>query len=213
MNLTKLSIEEFLEEVDSKSPAPGGGSVSALSSSLGVSLGRMVGHLTFGKKKYNELDSKIQEQMEKNFEELKNLGEKIKELIDKDTDNFNLVMGAFKLPKITEEEIKIRNEEIQKATLEATYTPLEIGILSAEVLEKLKIFVKYGNKNAITDVGVACLLCEAGGKGAILNVKINLPGIDDILIVEKIKKQIEELSAKLIEDSLEIQNQISEIMA
>lgn len=212
MNLTKLSIEEFLQEVDSKSPAPGGGSVSALSSSLGVSLGRMVGHLTFGKKKFNELDLKLQKEMEKNFEELQKLGEKLLKLIDRDTDNFNLLMGAFKLPKDTEEEIKKRNEEIERTTLEATYTPLEIGMLSAEVLEKLKIFVKYGNKNAITDVGVACLLCEAGGKGAILNVKINLPSINNMEIVEKIKKQIIELEIKLTKENLEIQKQISELM-
>ena len=212
MNLTKLSIEEFLQEVDSKSPAPGGGSVSALSSSLGISLGRMVGHLTFGKKKFNELDSNLQDEMEKNFDELGNLNEKLIKLIDKDTDNFNLVMKALKLPKETEKEIKDRNIEIEKATLEATYTPLEIGMLSGEVLEKLKIFVKYGNKNAITDVGVACLLCEAGGKGAILNVKINLPSLTDLELVEKIKKQINELEKKLIKDSYEIQKQISELL-
>lgn len=208
MKLIDMTVNDFIKEVDSTSPAPGGGSVSALASSLGSSLGRMVGHLTFGKKKYNELDEKIQNELCEKFEKLKQIQDELVSLVDKDTDNFNLVMSAFKFPKETDEEKKARKEAIEKATILATLTPLEMAKLSVEAINLLDIFVEYGNQNAITDVGVAALLLKAGTKGAIYNVKINLPGISDEKMVNDIKLQCENILKEAIEKSAIIEEKV-----
>ncbi|MGL5099966.1 MAG: cyclodeaminase/cyclohydrolase family protein [Fusobacteriaceae bacterium] len=106
MKLIELTINEFLSEVDSPSPAPGGGSVSALASALGVSLIRMVGHLSFGKKKFEGLDEGIKMEFKRRFDELQGIEEELKNLIDKDTESFKLFMAAMKMPKETDEEKK-----------------------------------------------------------------------------------------------------------
>ena len=213
MKLVQMTVENFIKEVDSSSPAPGGGSVSALASSLGVSLARMVGHLTFGKKKYNELSDEIRANFTQNFNTLEKINHELIELIDKDTENFNLVMAAFKMPKETSDEISKRNEAIQRATILATDTPLKMAELSLKTLELLDDFVQYGNKNAISDVGVAALLATAGAKGAIYNVKINIPGIENEMVVKEVKNQCENILANVKKISSEIEEKLEKILA
>jgi len=180
MNLIDLKVTEFLNEVDSDRPAPGGGSVSALASSLGVGLSRMVSHLTVNKKKYLELDELVRNQYEENFTMLNQIKEELIPLIDKDTLAFNQIMDAFKLPKVTEEEKQKRNEAIEVATLAAIRVPYDVARLSLKALEHVEKMMLYGNKNAISDIGVGSLLLFAGLEGALLNVKINMSGISDI---------------------------------
>ena len=213
MKLVQMTVENFIREVDSSSPAPGGGSVSALASSLGVSLARMVGHLTFGKKKYNELSDEIKVKFIHSFHSLDKINHELIELVDKDTENFNLVMAAFKMPKDTSDEITKRNEAIQKATILATDTPLKMAELSLKALEFLDDFILYGNKNAVTDVGVAALLATAGAKGAIYNVKINLPGIENEMIVKEVSHQCEHILTSVKKLSLEIEEKIEKRLA
>lgn len=183
MKLIDLKVIDFIKEVDSPSPAPGGGSVSALSSSLAASLARMVGHLTVNKKKYAELTDEVRNKFEKSFNKLSTINEELIKLIDEDTENFNNLMAAMKMPKDSEEEKLARKNKMESATIQATKTPLKILEFSLEVLRELYIFIEHGNKNALSDVGVAALLAEAGGKGAILNIKINIPSIEDENIV------------------------------
>jgi len=187
MKLVDYKVIDFINEVDSVSPAPGGGSVSALVSAISAALARMVGHLTVGKKKYAELDASIKKEFEESFAKMEKLKNELIILIDEDTDNFNLVMDAYKMPKETDEEKAVRSKAIESATIKATKTPLKVVTLSLEVLKLLNIFIEHGNKNALSDVGVAALLALAGLKGAILNVKINIPSIKDAILVEDLK--------------------------
>lgn len=196
MKLVEMDIIKFLNEVDSNSPAPGGGSVSALASSLGVSLGRMVAHLSFGKKKYEANSDEAKAAFVKNFEELVKIKDELNILIDKDSEAYNTVMAAFKLPKETEEEKAIRNAEIQKCTKFAIQTPYDIVILSGKAISLLGTILEYGNQNAITDIGVGTMLLMTGLEGGILNVKVNLSSIEDADYVEKISKEIAAVKAK-----------------
>src|SRR5690606_14851924 len=100
-------------------------------------------------------------------------------LIDKDTEAFNLFMEALRLPKETETEKEFRKQKLEEATIEAIKVPLEIMKLSYLGLETIEKMVEYGNKNALSDIGVGCLLLHSGLEGAILNVKINLSGLSD----------------------------------
>ncbi len=204
MKLVEKSVVDFIDEVDSASPAPGGGSVSALVGSLGASLSRMVGHLTVNKKKFKGYSEEIQWDFMQRFEELYNIKSELNVLVDRDTEAFNHVMAAFKLPKESEEEKVTRSAAIEEATYKAIDVPMVIGELSYRGLELIEYFVEYGNKNAITDLGVSALLLASALEGAILNVKINLPGISDQEYVETTKVKCVEL----LEGGLEIKRRV-----
>ncbi len=206
--LKELTVENFVNEVDSKSPAPGGGSVSALASSLGFGLTRMVGHLSVGKKKFRALDEEVQNKFKdiiKDFESMKN---EMVELIDKDTDAFNLIMAGFKLPKETEEEKTYRNLKIEEGTLEAIKVPFRVAELSLQGLKQLEYILKYGNKNTLSDLGVSALLLQAGLEGAILNVKINIPGISD----NETKEYYISKSQTILNEGNKLKNEVLEIV-
>ena len=195
MKLVELDVLKFLDVVDSNSPAPGGGSVSALASSLGTSLARMVAHLSFGKKKYEALPDDVKAKFVANFDELLKIKNELNDLIDRDSEAYNTVMAAYKLPKETDEEKAARNTEIQKSLKYAIQTPYDIVVLSGKAISLLGEILANGNQNAITDIGVGTMLLMVGLEGGILNVKVNLSSIKDIEYVEKITKEIYEIKA------------------
>ncbi len=204
MKLMDKNVRDFISEVDSPSPAPGGGSVSALAGSLGASLSRMVGHLTVNKKKFKGLSEEIQGEFTRRFEELEGVKDELNTLVDRDTEAFNLVMAAFKLPKETDEEKTARGKAIEDATYKAIEVPMAIAEQSYRGLELIGYFLEYGNKNAITDLGVSALLLSAALEGAVLNVKINLPGITDEAYVAETSNKCN----KLVEDGDRIKREI-----
>jgi len=191
--LVEKTVKDFVAAVASKEPAPGGGSVSALASSLGAALTSMVGNLTIGRKAYQALEESQRAQLDANFEKVTKHMERLNELIDEDTTAFNDYMAAMKLPKETEEEKATRKAAMEEALKKAMEVPLDAARESLEVLKLQKVFADYGNPNAITDVGVGALLACAGLEGALFNVLINLGGISDKDYVEKIRKQCDEL--------------------
>lgn len=184
-NLVDLTVKDFIKEVDSDSPAPGGGSVSSVASTIGCALARMVGHLSFGKKKYEANEESDKKDFEAAFNKIKSHQDRLEILVDEDTKSFGVFMDAMKLPKETDEEKAYRKAQMEEATKVIIKVPYEIATESLEALRSLNTIIKFGNKNAITDVGVAALLLTAGIEGAILNVKINLPGLSDESLVNE----------------------------
>ncbi len=184
-NLVDLTVKDFIKEVDSSSPAPGGGSVSSVASTIGCALARMVGHLSFGKKKFEANSEEDKKNFEEAFNQIKKHQERLEVLVDEDTKSFGVFMDAMKLPKETEEEKAYRRNQMEEATKVIIKVPYEIATESLESLRLLSTIIEFGNKNAITDVGVAALLLTAGVEGAILNVKINLPGLSDESLVNE----------------------------
>ncbi len=193
MKLVELKIKDFIDEIDSKSPAPGGGSVSALASTLGVSLARMVGHLTIGKKKYMSLSPAIQMEFSDVHKALITIKDELVSLVDKDTEAFNLVMKAYQMPKETEEQIKVRNEKIQAGINEAILVPMLVASLSISALHQLPFLIQYGNKQTMSDLGVAIMQIAVGVEGACMNVLINLSSLDDHIAVRQYKTQVESM--------------------
>ncbi|WP_102400043.1 cyclodeaminase/cyclohydrolase family protein [Haloimpatiens massiliensis] len=188
-----MELKDFIEELSSNSPAPGGGSISALCGSLANGLGSMVFNLTVGKKMFSNYEKHIQDTIKESLEKVSVRKEEFLKLMDKDTEAFMKVMEGFKLPKDTEENKKIRNEKIQEAYKEAVLVPLEVAEKALDTYEHILIACKYGNKNAITDAGVACLLASTSVQGAILNVRINLSSISDEEYREKISNRCDEI--------------------
>lgn len=174
MDLNK-SLQNFIDEISSSSPTPGGGSVSAFCGVLGTSLGLMVCNLTIGKKKYEQVQDEILDIKNK----LENLKEKFIELYDKDAQAFNKVMDAFKLPKESEEEKSKRTEAIENATISATEVPIEVIKTSLDTLNLLIRLSEIGNQNSLSDAGVAIQLIKTCAEGAMMNVLINTKSLND----------------------------------
>ena len=173
--LTDQSLNKFLDELASSSPAPGGGSVAALAGALGSALTSMVCNLTVGKKKYAEVEREMRAVLVAS-ESLRGI---FRGLIEKDTDAFNKVMEAFSLPKDSEDQKALRSTAIQQAMKEATLIPLEVMKHVIDAVALAKTVASKGNANSVSDAGVSALMLRAGLEGAAMNVEINLKGIDD----------------------------------
>jgi formiminotetrahydrofolate cyclodeaminase len=196
--LTSLSVNDFLDEIASSSPAPGGGSVSALAATLGAALTSMVCCLTIGKKKYADVQSEV-EKVLKQSEELR---AQFKAIIDEDTAAYNKVMSAYGLPKDTEEQKSKRTAEIQEAMKTATLAPLKLMEFCGKAMKLVKIIAEQGNQNSLSDTGVAALMLHAGCEGAALNVLINLSVMQDYAFVET-KRTIANTIRKNVSDDFQ----------
>lgn len=173
--LTDLSLKAFMNETASESPAPGGGSVAAYIGSLGAALGTMVANLSSHKRGWDDRWKEFSEYAVKG----KEIQTRLLALVDEDTKAFNEILNAFSLPKKNDAEKKIRDEAIQKATLNAALVPLTVmktSLLSFDLLKEMAI---KGNPNSVSDAGVGTLAARACIRGAYLNVKINLSGLTD----------------------------------
>lgn len=201
MKLVDLTVKDYLDVLKSDAPAPGGGSVSALSAAQGVGLVAMVADLTIGKEKYAEYDEACRAAKEKAL----SLYAQLVDGIDKDTEAFNKVSAAYKLPKDTDEQKAARSAAIRAANVGATEVPFETVKLCLEGLKVTETIVGKSNPNAASDLGVAALNLLAGIKGAWLNVKINLPGIKD----EELKAKFEG-GAELVAEAETIAKEIYE---
>jgi glutamate formiminotransferase/formiminotetrahydrofolate cyclodeaminase len=203
--LASMKVNSFLSELASSSPAPGGGSVAALAGSLAAALTSMVCSLTIGKEKYSDVQDEIKDVLKKSEKLRKNLTN----LIDKDTEAFNDVMKAFKMPKETEDQKRKRSAAIQKGYKTATSVPLETAYTCEKILNLAMFVAQKGNQNSITDSAVAALTAQSGVESAILNVKINLGSIKDGVFVKKISselKNIQKNTSKKTEEILTIVN-------
>ena len=202
--LSNMKLKDFLDEVASSSPAPGGGSVAALSGSLSAALSSMVCHLTIKKKKYED----VRDEMRQILTKCESLRNELTELIDEDTAAFNEVMVAFKMPKDNDEQREQRKRSIQLALKNATHSPLKIAQLCYDILNLNIVIAEKGNVNSITDTGVSALLANTGIESAALNVRINLSGVKAKEFIEKTEKELKEIE----ENAEELTNKIMKIV-
>ena len=198
--LVNLSVTDFIDLLSTDAPAPGGGSVAALCAAMSGALSAMVANLTVGKKDYLDVQDDVLE--------IAPLAQDIKlralNGIDADTDAFNLLMDAMRLPRKSDEEIEIRNAAIEAATQHAILTPLATMKVSLDALHMAERIGKVGNTNALSDAGVAGLTALAAAKAAYYNIRINMPGVTDETFkkdtmqqADQILKECEEIAAKL----------------
>lgn len=174
-NLTNLTVAELLAAFRSSEPTPGGGSASALAGAVGASLLAMVAGLPKPKAATEEEQRQLAEAGARCTE----LAIQLETLIDEDSAAYDLVVGAFRLPKGTDDEKVARTAAIQRALTAATETPLQVMRLCARGLEALHTVDRLGNPNAASDVQVAFSMLRAGLRGAHQNVEINLGSLKD----------------------------------
>lgn len=185
MKWEELVIAEFNDKLGSKNPTPGGGTASAIALSNAASLAKMVCELTLGNEKWqsgwqhaDSVKSLSQDILSRSYD-----------LARDDSESFDKVMDSFRLPKGTKEEIEDRRKSIRLATLQAAQIPFDTACLALELLKELPKLITDGNKNAVSDVGVASLLASAACKGALFNVEINLNSIPEDMGLQ-MRKQV-----------------------
>jgi formiminotetrahydrofolate cyclodeaminase len=195
MNFNEMKLSEFIEEVDAATPAPGGGSVSALAVAQGIALFRMVGQLTMTKKKYQTLTSDQQDDFRIRLEELLKLRKIAMGLIERDTEAFNKILQAVRLPKDSPKDEEKRNDAITAATIEATEVPILTARTALLALEYAALLFDLILKSAVTDFGVGTQMAYSGMLGAEMNVRINASGLPAEL-KELYEKQIEDIISR-----------------
>jgi glutamate formiminotransferase/formiminotetrahydrofolate cyclodeaminase len=191
-SLLKLNLREFANALSLDSPTPGGGSAAALCGALSAALSAMVANLTVSKKGYEE----VWEEMKEAASKAQELKDDLLRAVDEDTRAFNAVMEAFGRPKGSEEQAAERQAAIEDASKQATLIPLGVLERSGPLLELARLTAQKGNRNSLSDAGVAGLLAEAAAAGAFYNVRINLPGIRDDASKQDAKKKGNELMAR-----------------
>lgn len=173
--LLQMDLRAFADETASESMAPGGGSISAYVGALGVSLGTMVANLSSHKRGW---DKRWEE-----FSDWAVKGQQFKDrllaLVDEDTNAFNLIIDAFRMPKSTEEETAARQAAIDAATRNAIEVPFQVMQVTLDSMQVMKQMAEHGNPASASDSGVGALCARAAVRGAYLNVKINTADLDD----------------------------------
>jgi len=187
--LTEKPVTTFLDELASSAPAPGGGSVAALSGALGAALVSMVCNLTVGKKKYAD----VQEDIKALLGQSEVLRKELVELLEADVQVYTEVSRAMKMPRATEEEKAARTAAMQRALKAATDVPMQVAEACVEVMELCRPAAEKGNVNAVSDAGVAVLMAEAGLRSAALNILINLAWIKDEAFVAENRAKLDAL--------------------
>lgn len=188
--MLNLTVNDFLKQLASAAPAPGGGSASALAGALAAALVNMVANLTQGKEKF----AADEEYMSQLIQAAAVVRRQLAELMEEDTLAFQQVMAAFKLPRETAAEKEHRQARIQATMIHAAQVPLKTAETALRVLELSQIAAEKGNPSAVSDAGVAALLGQAAVEGAALNVKINLGSIKDQAAKSDLAEHIDQIA-------------------
>ena len=175
MNWSEMSLTDFQNALASDDPTPGGGTASAVALGHSAALVAMVANLTIGNKKWADGWEIAKHALQVSQKIMAMAGD----LAEQDSDAFDEVMAAFRLPKLTDEDIKIRREHVRNTMLKAAQIPYKTAEVSLELLNSIQHLSSCCNGNAISDVGVAALLASASCKGALFNVEINLNSIPE----------------------------------
>jgi formiminotetrahydrofolate cyclodeaminase len=187
MRLTDKSVKSLLEDFRSPAPTPGGGSAAALAGAVGASLLTMVASLPKARAGHEE-------QLRDAGRRSAALATVLEALVDRDSEAYELVVGAYRLPKSTEEEKTLRALRIEDALKAAITAPLEVMRACREGTTLATVLLEYGNPNASSDVQVGLELLRAGLRGAQMNVEINLGGLKDQTYADAVRAELARLS-------------------
>jgi formiminotetrahydrofolate cyclodeaminase len=187
MALSKLTVQDFIEQLASASPTPGGGSASALAGAMAAAMVEMAANLTVGREKFRD----VEEEMRVVLARAGELRELMLNAVDEDTDAFDEVSAAYKMPKDSDAEKAARAEAIQAALKGATEVPLRVAKAAMETYQLGQVAIQKANPNVASDARVAMLLAEAARDGARANVDINLGMIKDEAFLARMRDELE----------------------
>ena len=200
MPMRNLTLREFCAQTASKSPTPGGGSVSALTGALAAALAEMVASLTVAKAGFES----VQDEMCDLLSEGETLRDAFFSLIDADCAAFGSYMDALAMPKTAEEERAARRIALQEAARRSAEAPLEMARCAMQVMPLAEKALTHGNKMAASDARIAAILARAAVRAAVTNVRVNLPSLGDEALAAEMERECAELEAKAEQREAEI---------
>ncbi len=204
--LVNLTVKEFINEIAARTSSPGGGSASAAIAAIGAGLGTMVGQLTYGIRKFENVDKEIRAVLPKLYDTTQALIP----MIDRDTQAFDEYMKAMHLPKDTPEEEQIRNRKMQEGIIKAIEVPLTTMKLANSIWNEMQAIAKFGNIASHSDVEVGAKALETGIWGAYKNVLINLPLVEDENYRNTILDEAKQIVEAAHQESQKVLNIISQ---
>jgi formiminotetrahydrofolate cyclodeaminase len=181
------SLREYLNDLSSSQPTPGGGSAAALSGAMGAALASMVTRLTIGKSGYADVQDEIEDILQKTEE----LRERFQQLIQEDSDAYERLAMSFRLPKGNAEESEARSRVIQVRLHEAALVPLEVAERAAELMRFCVRLAQIGNKNVRSDIAAGAALVVSAAQGAAWMVRVNLRSLRNQQLVEQLQGRLE----------------------
>lgn len=203
MTMLEKSCIEFLDELASKAPVPGGGGAAAAGGALGMALSNMVGNLTVGKKKYADVEDEVKELLAKGDQIMKDL----ESLVDKDAEVFEPLSKAYGMPKDTPEQIAAKEEALEKFSIQACSVPMEIMRKSYEGIKVHQRMGQIGSMLAISDVGCGVVFLKSALISGMLNVVININTIKDQDFVNTTRDEMNKLlndGSKIADETLQL---------
>jgi len=206
--LVNLTVKDFLAKTAGSDPVPGGGSIAALNAAISAALAEMVANLTIGKKKYEDKE----EMMKEIAASAAKYQTGFINDIDADSDAYNKVFDAFKLPKETDEEKAERSRQIQAATKIAAEVPMEVARKALAIMDIIEKVAENGNQNAITDACVSMMTARTAVLGALLNVKINLSSLKDEAYVARMNEEIGRIEKEAVAKEQQLIKKVNEIL-
>ena len=206
--LVEKSLQDYLAVAASGAEVPGGGSVSAVVAALGAAMGEMVGNFTVGKKKYVAVEAEVQEILEA----LEKIRVELLACVDRDAQAFLKFNDVYALPQDTPEEKAARTSAMQECLLGALQPPLTIMQQALQALRLIPQLAEKGNKNLITDAGVAAVALQAGIRAARYNVLINLKWLQDKDEVETRKGEVSAILAEAAEIAVQVEARVEEAL-
>lgn len=195
--LDSQQVGAFLDALASSAPTPGGGSVAAISGAMAAGLVSMVCALTAGKKQFAEIEQEVRA-IHDRAEALR--GE-LQSLAQRDVEVFGRLSAAYRLPRTTEADAATRQAAIQQVTRLAAEAPLRTAMAAAQILPLCTALAPRVGRLIVSDIGVAAVLARATVQSAILNVEINLAGLEDQIFVRESRAQIEDLAVGIGEET------------
>ena len=205
-DFTNMSNNEFIEVLSRKDPVPGGGGASALVGAVGTALSNMVGSLTVGKAKYQDVEADMKKLMEKAV----TLQKKLLTMMNADAQAFAPLAQAYGMPKGTEEEKKKKSEVMEHALKNASKVPYEIMELVAQAIDLTEEFAQKGSVIAISDAGVSAACLEAALKGAALNIFINTKSMQDRDYATELNNNAEHLMEVYMDKTAKIYTMVAD---
>jgi formiminotetrahydrofolate cyclodeaminase len=202
MKLVEMSVEGFLSELGSDSPAPGGGSAAALAGATAAALCVMVCRLTLGREKYRSVWAELEEARAG----AERLGARLRALVDEDAEAFLAVGAARKLPRETESDRAVRERAVQAAVLRSASVPLETLQSIALLAGPAVTAVERGNPGCVTDAGSAALMIRAGALGAAWNVRVNLPLLKALAERQRLQAAVSKALSEAVEAAVKIED-------
>jgi formiminotetrahydrofolate cyclodeaminase len=200
------TLQQFLDDLSSSKPTPGGGSASALSGAMGAALASMVCRLTLDKDEYAGVRQEITDLLQ----QTENLRHRFQQLMQDDIEAYGKLFEIFRMPRETSEERKARSSAIQEQLVQAALVPLQVAEAAAELMRACLRISEIGNAKVLSDIATGTMLASSAGAGAAWMVRINLQSLKDLELVTTLGERLSNALDRITETSQQVTSIVGE---